>query len=113
MKLLFDQNISYRIVKKVSHLFPGCLHVSGCGLSDAEDPDIWIFARKNGFTIVTFDADFYDLSLINGFPPKVIWIRAGNRSTNNIANLLNDHKNIIMDFIQSAGKEENSCLELE
>jgi predicted nuclease of predicted toxin-antitoxin system len=35
MKLLFDQNISYRIVKKVSDKFSGCLHVSSCGLNDA------------------------------------------------------------------------------
>lgn len=63
MKLLFDQNISYRIVKKISHLFPECMHVSSCGLNDAEDPDIWEFARKNKFTIVTYDSDFYDLSL--------------------------------------------------
>jgi predicted nuclease of predicted toxin-antitoxin system len=40
MKLLFDQNISYRIVKKVSDKFSGCLHVSSCGLNDAEDSDI-------------------------------------------------------------------------
>ncbi len=72
MKLLFDQNISFRITKKITDFFPECTHVSDCGLNDGEDPQIWEFAKKNHFTIVTFDSDFFDISIINGHPPKII-----------------------------------------
>ncbi len=74
MKLLFDQNISFRLTKKLQNYFPGSLHVSDCGLLDSEDQEIWEYARDHGFAIVTFDADFYDISIINGQPPKIIWI---------------------------------------
>ena len=88
MKLLFDQNISYRIVPKLSDCFPECKQVRELGLTNAEDVDIWDYARKNNYVIVTFDADFYDISLISGCPPKIIWFRTGNLTTNQIANIL-------------------------
>jgi len=113
MKLLFDQNISYRIVKKVSDRFPGCLHVSSCGLNDADDSDIWAFAKQNNYTIVTSDSDFYDLALVRGIPPKIIWIREGNLSTRELTGLLVEKYQVIHSFM--TGKEvteENACLEL-
>ena len=78
MRLLFDQNISFQITKKLIDLFPDCKHVSDCGLMDCDDPDIWEYARKNDYSIVTFDSDFYDISVISGHPPKIIWIRTSN-----------------------------------
>ena len=72
MKLLFDQNISFRIVKQLIDLFPDCKHVSDCGLMDCDDSEIWEYARNYEYSIVTFDSDFYDISLINGHPPKII-----------------------------------------
>lgn len=71
-KLLFDQNISYRIVKQLKDDFPGCKHISTIGLNDEEDPEIWQYAKKNHFTIVTFDSVFYEICLIKGHPPKII-----------------------------------------
>jgi predicted nuclease of predicted toxin-antitoxin system len=44
MNLLFDQNISFRITKKLQSYFLGCLHVSECNLSDCEDTEIWAYA---------------------------------------------------------------------
>jgi len=41
--------------------------------------------------IVTKDADFSELSLLLGFPPKVLWIRRGNCSTRDIEILLRDN----------------------
>ena len=87
MSLLFDQNISFRILKKLQKYFHGCRHVSECGLSNSTDSEIWKFAEKNGLTIVTYDSDFYDIAIINGYPPKIIWIRKGNMSTNEVAEL--------------------------
>ena len=71
-KLLFDQNISYRIVKKLKDDFPECKHISDVELKDEEDPEIWNYAKKYHFTIVTFDSDFYETGLIQGYPPKII-----------------------------------------
>ena len=32
----------------------------------------------NDFAIVTMDGDFHQLRLLNGSPPKVVWLRVGN-----------------------------------
>ena len=55
------------------------------GLHNRNDAEIWQFAKQNGFTIVTFDADFFDISILRGHPPKVIWLRTGNLATSEIA----------------------------
>ena len=82
MKLLFDANISYRIVKKLQFVFLDCLHVSRTGLSyPAKDPKIWELARQNNYVIVTYDEDFYDFLSLYGAPPKIIWLRFGNAPT--------------------------------
>jgi len=113
MKLLFDQNISFRITKKLEDLFPDCKHVSDCGLMDCEDPEIWLYAQQNSYTIVTFDSDFYDISVINGHPPKIIWIRTGNLNTTQITRLLMRKKDIIEKFIENDDFIDISCLEIE
>ncbi|MFP4469268.1 MAG: DUF5615 family PIN-like protein [Bacteroidales bacterium] len=110
MKLLFDQNISYRITRKVSDFFPDCKHISTIGLNDAEDPDIWKFAKENRYVIVTIDSDFYDLALIKGIPPKIIWIRTGNISTDDLAGILKDNQQQIVDFVH---EERDVCLMIE
>jgi predicted nuclease of predicted toxin-antitoxin system len=112
MKLLFDQNISYRIVKKVLHLFPDCKHISSCGLLNAEDPEIWDYARKLHFTIVTYDSDFYDLGLMNGFPPKIIWIRESNLTTVQLADLLIARFDQINSFLSNDEANDDACLEI-
>jgi predicted nuclease of predicted toxin-antitoxin system len=113
MRLLFDQNISFRIVNKLNDYFPDCKHVSQVGLKDCEDSDIWSFAHNNDFVIVTFDSDFYDISLINGIPPKIIWIRTGNLTTDEIVQLLKTIKESIFDFINNPEQKELTCLEIE
>lgn len=113
MRLLFDQNISFRIVNKLNDCFPDCKHVSDVGLKNHEDPDIWIYAHDHNYVIVTFDSDFYDISLLNGLPPKIIWIRCGNLTTNDIVELLKANKNNINDFINSPEQAYSACLEIE
>ncbi|MFN8346141.1 MAG: DUF5615 family PIN-like protein [Spirosomataceae bacterium] len=89
MKFLFDENISYRIVKKLAEIIPDCLHVSRTGLEmPPSDANIWKYAKENGFVIVTFDEDFEDLSNLYGFPPKVIILRLGNSSTQSITDAI-------------------------
>ncbi len=113
MKLLFDQNISFRIVNKLIDTYPDSKHVSQVGLMDCEDIDIWMFARNQDYEIVTYDSDFYDISLINGIPPKIIWIRTGNLVTGEIVQLLKMNKQVIFDFINNPEFKELVCLEIE
>jgi len=113
MKLLFDQNISYRIVPKLSDCYPNCKQVRELGLTNVEDIDIWDYARKNDYVIVTFDADFYDIGLINGCPPKIIWLRTGNLTTNQIADLLRNRLNQINNFCSKSEQKEKACLVID
>jgi predicted nuclease of predicted toxin-antitoxin system len=81
MKLLFDQNLSPKLVSRLSDLFPGSDHVQSAALDCAHDDLIWEHARLNGFAIVTKDEDYNNLSVLRGSPPKVIWLQIGNCTT--------------------------------
>ena len=112
MKLLFDQNISNRLVAKITHLFSYAKQVKELKLEGATDRQIWKYAKTNSFTIVTFDSDFYDLSVLYGHPPKIIWLRVGNISTNDLSSFLESKYQIITDFINEEAYSTISCLEL-
>lgn len=112
MRLLFDQNISYKIVNKLVDIYPDCKHISQLGLYNSNDSDIWVYAHDNNYVIVTFDSDFYDISLLSGCPPKIIWIRTGNLTTNEIAGLLRANKENISQFLNSPEFVEMACLEI-
>ena len=79
-------------------------------MQNENDKVIREFALSNDFNIVSFDVDFYEMSLVSGFPPKVIWLRCGNTSTKNIQNLLIDNFEEIMEFLEN--KNNYACLEL-
>ena len=72
MKLLFDENLSRKLVARLAELYPGSAHVAAFDLLERPDREIWDFAQRNGFTIVTADADFYELATALGPPPKVV-----------------------------------------
>ena len=78
MKLLFDQNLSPKLVNRLADFFPGSSHVQTKGLDCASDDQVWEHARLNGFAIVTKDEDYNNLSVVRGNPPKVIWLQMGN-----------------------------------
>ncbi len=109
MKLFLDQNLSYKLALALQPHFEQVVHVRDVNLQQANDWEIWTYARKNSFTILTQDADFYEMSLINGFPPKVIWIRCGNTSTAAIGGVLLNNLEGIRMFIQS---DQFACYEL-
>ena len=113
MKLLFDQNISFRIVKKIETLFPYSNQVRQLGIENYSDNKIWKYAKDNDFSIVTFDADFFEISNLKGHPPKIIWLRTGNLATNNIIDLLITKQDVLTDFLQNPLYEEISCLEIK
>ena len=89
-RLLFDENLSPRLVDWLADIYPGSTHVSQVGLGNAFDQAVWDYACQNDFMIITKDADFGEMSLVSGFPPKIIWIRRGNCSTHDIEILLRE-----------------------
>ena len=98
MKLLFDHNLSPRLVSRLANLYPDSNHLFNLNLDTAEDSFVWEYAKDNDFTIVTKDSDFSELSLLRGFPPKVIWIRIGNCTTKDIEFLIRSHSKEIENF---------------
>jgi len=112
VKLLFDQNISYRVVKLVKAGFPNSTHISSIGLANATDRSIWNTAKKEGFTIVTFDQDYLEFAALRGAPPKIILIRSGNMGTLAIAHLLDKYRPRIMEFMLDQTPEGMAVLEL-
>jgi predicted nuclease of predicted toxin-antitoxin system len=81
MKLLFDQNLSPKLVNRLVDLFPGSSHVQSARLDCADDDGVWDHARQAGFAIVTKDEDYNNMSVLRGSPPKVIWVQLGNCTT--------------------------------
>jgi predicted nuclease of predicted toxin-antitoxin system len=101
MKLLFDHNLSPRLVLILADLYPNSQHVFPLQMDRDDDRLIWDYALQNEYIIVTRDSDYNDLSLIRGFPPKVIWIRRGNCSTKEIEVILRSSTQDIHDFFQN------------
>ena len=100
MKLLFDENLSHKLVGN-------CAHVRNTGLPTAEDRQIWDHARTQGLAIVSKDTDFRERSYVEGFPPKIIWLDVGNAGTVAIAELLRRERQRIERF---ENQEETSLL---
>lgn len=109
MKLLFDQNLSYKLCGLLGDQFPGSAQVRLLGLDRASDDEIWRYAGDNGFTLVTMDTDFLDFATLHGAPPRVILLRCGNQPTSVIADLLLEHalRIAVLDH-----QDEVSCLEI-
>ena len=103
MKLLFDHNLSPRLIHRLSDLFPDSSHVLLHGLSEVDDQEVWGFARIEGFTLVTKDSDFSDLTTLRGWPPKVIWLRTGNCTTTQVEALLRRHFDAVREFQSDGG----------
>lgn len=80
MRLLFDQNLSHRLLPALEDLFPSSLHVRFLGLAEADDLAIWNYAKDHQLIIVTQDSDYSDWNKLRGAPPKIIWLRCGNAS---------------------------------
>ena len=102
MKLLFDENLSPKLVARLNAEFPDSIHVSRVGLDQADDVTVWAFAEANSLTIVTKDADFSEISLRLGAPPKVIWLRRGNCSVDDTVAMLHDHVDGVRSFLDDA-----------
>ncbi len=100
MRLLLDQNLSPWLIDLLADLYPGSQHVRSVGLGAANDEQVWSYAAREGLAIVSKDTDFHQRSFLFGGPPKVIWIRLGNCSTDDIARLLRQHHADLLAFDQ-------------
>ena len=109
MRLLFDQNLSYRLCRALADVFPGSEQVTRDGLDYAGDAALWDYAQRGGLTIITHDSDFAELAALRGAPPKVVWLRCGNQPVTAIEKLLRGHAMRIFAFIEDV---ETACLEL-
>jgi len=110
MKILVDQNISFRLVSRIASLFPETYHVKQLDLINANDYSIFRFARQNDFgAVLTLDEDFYNIQLELGPPPKIIWLRVGNCSTAELAAVLLQNIELITIFLSDEGHD---CLEI-
>ncbi len=107
MKLLFDANVSHKLVRALASEYPASAHVRNVGLRGAEDYEIWDHARTHGFAIVSKDTDFRERSYIEGAPPKIIWLDVGNAGTVAIVTLLRSELERIERF---GSVEETSVL---
>ena len=98
MRLLFDQNLSRRLVQQLATEFPDSKHTSCLGLEQADDLIVWDYARVNGLMIASKDTDFLHLALLRGHPPKVVYLEIGNCPTEAICKLLKDSQQRIKQF---------------
>jgi predicted nuclease of predicted toxin-antitoxin system len=107
--LLFDEQLSARLCSLLADSYPGSLHVRSLGLGGASDEDVWRTAAARGCLLVTKDEDFQRLSVLRGAPPKVVWLRLGNSSTEHVARVLRERREDVLRF---AGQEEATILAL-
>ncbi len=81
MKFLIDENLSDKLVARLEAMYPGTKHVKHVQLTSHADADLWEFARKDEFIILTQDDDFVEMSMMRGAPPKVVHLAMGNHTT--------------------------------
>ena len=98
MKLLYDENLSPKLVTVLADIFPESVHVDRIGLGGGSDNEVSIYAKNNDYIVVSKDSDFYDKSILLGHPPKIIWIKRGNCSNRQIQLLLRNKADAIRSF---------------
>ncbi len=102
MKLLFDENVSLKLVNLVIKEFPESNHIDFLKMQGTTDSNIWEYAKTENYIIVSKDNDFRQRSFLFGFPPKVIWLSVGNGRTKVLANLILKNSKQIITFANSS-----------
>lgn len=103
MKLLLDENLSYRLVPGLQAAYPGSSQVTLVGLGGADDRAVWRHALDHGYVLVTKDDDFLDLSALYGPPPIVIRLVLGNCSNARVLDALCSHQTSIEEIMNQPG----------
>jgi predicted nuclease of predicted toxin-antitoxin system len=60
---------------------------------------VFEFARSREFASVSKDADFVDVAITRGAPPKIVWLRIGNASMPSVAALMRQEADAIAAFL--------------
>lgn len=109
MKLLLDENLSRCIVPFIQDIYQQSTQVALIGLEQADDEIIRHYTIDNNFIIVTKDADFYEMNLIYGQPPKIVWLKMGNQSKAETIKVLHDHYESIEQVLVI---DDKACIEI-
>jgi len=84
IRFLVDENLPATLAAKVP---VSCLHATDLGGQPTDD-SLWSYARREGWIILTKDADFFERLALEGPPPKVVWVRTGNLRRSQLDELL-------------------------
>ncbi len=103
MRLLFDENLAPRLVRRLADVYADPAHVRDVGLARAEDADVWSMPVLTGLQSSprTLTSSNQQRSFVEDHPPKVIWFRLGNCSTadtRDIERLLRDRQQEVVAF---------------
>jgi predicted nuclease of predicted toxin-antitoxin system len=109
MHLLFDEQLSDALPAMLADVFPGSLHVRALVGIGASDERVWELAIEHACLLVSKDEDFHRLSVLRGAPPKVVWVRLGNSTSEAVAALLRRHESALRVF---ADQDEATFLAL-
>ena len=110
MKLLLDENLSWRMIKLLTPIFTEVIHASELKIKQpADDISIWDYAKKNGFTILSKDDDFEKIVLLRKTPHKLIYLKTYNLDTKKLVDLFLENKDKIIEFVNS---DENDIFEI-
>ena len=109
MKLLLDQNLSYRIVQSLQSVYPNSTQVALVDMAEVTDKVIWDYAQRENYIIVTLDADFHEYSLLYSGPPLVVWLKCGNQPKQVILDKLLASRDVIE---QAVSDSDIWCIEI-
>lgn len=110
MNLLLDANISWRLKKLIENHFAKIIHADDLPFKQpVTDLQIWNYAKENDCIIVTNDEDYFNLSVLYSFPPKIILLKTGNQKTLQVSSLLIKHYS---DFEALIKSDEYGVLEI-
>lgn len=108
MRLLLDENLSRRVIPSIIDIYPDSSQVALLGLEGYDDRGLWEYAKQHDYVLVTQDSDFHEMSILYGYPPKVIWLKCGNQPKQAIIHRLLDSQATIEQFYQ----QDVACLEI-
>jgi predicted nuclease of predicted toxin-antitoxin system len=102
VRILLDQNLSPKLIRKLDYILPGLETVYDHDLVGASDPFIFDWARKEEFAaVVSTDRDFVHLAERLGSPPKIIRIERCDFPAKVIEHLLRREALRIHAFLES------------
>ncbi len=78
MRFLVDNQLPVALARFIEGKGFESRHVLDLQLDTATDREIWNYAKKNEFIVVSKDEDFFYLATADSSGPTLIWVRLGN-----------------------------------